>query len=205
METFLVRFKKILEDKGISQAELSKLTGIRASSISDYYNGRYMPKQDKITLLANALDVSPSWLSCVVEDEPDLSNVKNIILPQAIPVPIVGTIAADTPIFADENIEDYLYMDRSLKIDFCLRVKGDSMIDAKIYDGDIALLKKQSTVENGEIGAIIIDNEATLKKIYKTDDSLILNPCNANYEPIIVKEDSEVYIAGKLVGVIHKF
>lgn len=204
-ESFFTRFKKTLDESGLTQSQLSKITGIRASSISDYYNGRYLPKQDKITLIASALNVSPSWLSCTVPEQKDLSKVSNIILPQAVRVPVVGSIAAGSPILAEQNIEEYLYMDRSLKIDFCLKVRGDSMIDADIHDGDVALFKQQPMVENGEIGAVVIDNEATLKKIYITDDSLILNPCNPNYEPIVVKEDKDTYIAGKLIGVIHKY
>lgn len=204
-ESFFTRFKKTLDGSGLTQSQLSKITGIRASSISDYYNGRYLPKQDKITLIASALNVSPSWLSCTVPEQKDLSKVSNIILPQAVRVPVIGLIAAGTPILAEENIEDYLYMDKSLKIDFCLKVRGDSMIDAGIHDGDIALFKKQPTLENGEIGAIVIENEATLKKVYISDDSLVLQPCNKNYEPLIVKEDVNTYIAGKLVGVIHKY
>ena len=204
-ESFFTRFKKTLDESGLTQSQLSKITGIRASSISDYYNGRYLPKQDKITLIASALNVSPSWLSCTVPEQKDLSKVSNIILPQAVRVPVVGSIAAGSPILAEQNIEEYLYMDRSLKIDFCLKVRGDSMIDADIHDGDVALFKQQPMVENGEIGAVVIDNEATLKKIYITDDSLILNPCNPDYEPIVVKEDKDTYIAGKLIGVIHKY
>lgn len=204
-ESFFTRFKKTLDESGLTQSQLSKITGIRASSISDYYNGRYLPKQDKITLIASALNVSPSWLSCTVPEQKDLSKVSNIILPQAVRVPVVGSIAAGSPILAEQNIEEYLYMDRSLKIDFCLKVRGDSMIDADIHDGDVALFKQQQMVENGEIGAVVIDGEATLKKVYITDDSLILNPCNPDYEPIVVKEDKDTYIAGKLIGVIHKY
>lgn len=211
ISTISKRMQEAMEAKDIKQAELCRATGIGKSSISTYISGDYEPKQTNLYKIANALGVSIAWLSGydvpmrASEKQKDLSTVNNIILPQATKVPILGSIAAGSPILAEENIEEYLYMDRSLKIDFCLKVKGDSMIDAGIYSGDIALFKQQVMVENGEIGAVVIDGEATLKKIYITDDSLILNPCNPDYEPIVVKEDKDTYIAGKLIGVIHKY
>lgn len=201
-----LNLKKLIDEQGLTQTELSSKLKIPASTLSGYFSERSTIQAGNLQKIADYFNVEKGDIDERYKNpEPDLSNAKNIILPQAIPVPIIGSITAGTPIFADENIEEYLYLDRSLKIDFCLGVKGDSMIDAKIYDGDIALFKKQPTIENGEIGAIIIDNEATLKKVYKTDDTLILSPCNADYEPTIVKEDSEVYIAGKLIGVVRKY
>lgn len=211
ISTISKRMQEAMEAKDIKQAELCRATGIGKSSISTYISGDYEPKQTNLYKIANALGVSIAWLSGydvpmrTSEKQKDLSAVSNIILPQATKVPILGSIAAGSPILAEENIEEYLYMDRSLKIDFCLKVKGDSMIDAGIYSGDIALFKHQQMVENGEIGAVVIDNEATLKKIYITEDTLVLSPCNSDYEPIVVKEGVNTYIAGKLIGVIHKY
>ena len=107
VETFHTRFKKVLDESGITQTELSRLTGIRASSISDYYNGKYTPKQDKVTLIANALNISPSWLYCAISED----TIENRPLPENLKpitkvnrIPIVGSIAAGTPILATENI-----------------------------------------------------------------------------------------------------
>lgn len=117
-------------------------------------------------------------------------------------IPLIGQIACGLPILAEENIEDYFTIDDRIHADFCLRAKGDSMIDEGINDGDIVFIKKQNTLENGEIGAVVIENEATLKRFYKSNNRLILQPANANYEPIIL-ESGEIHIAGKLVAILN--
>ena len=208
MESFYTRFKKAFDESGMSQTELSRRTGIRASSISDYYNGKYTPKQDKVTLLAEALNVSPSWLYCTTEenqseDRPLPSNL--IPITKVNRIPVVGTIAAGTPITATENIESYIILNDEYKADFALRIKGDSMIDAGINDGDLALIIKDRPIDNGDIYAVLIDGDATLKKVYKNDDYLTLQPCNSKYQPIMVKEEDEPYIVGKLSGIVRKY
>lgn len=208
MESFYTRFKKVFDESGMSQTELAKITGIRASSISDYYNGKYIPKQDKVTLLANALNVSPSWLYCTTGDETseEYPLPDNLIpIKKVNKIPIVGTIAAGTPILATENIESYLLLDQEYKADFALRVKGDSMVDAGINDGDVALIVKNKPIDNGEIYAVMIDESATLKKIYRHEDCLTLQACNSKYEPIVVREEDNPYIIGKLTGIVRKY
>ena len=198
--------KRLTESMGLTQAELSAKVNIPASTLSGYFAERSTISAGNLQKLSDFFGVKKGDIDeRYREDDIDLSKINNIILPHAVRVPLIGQIAAGTPILAEENIEDFLYMDRSLKIDFCLKVKGDSMIDANIFDGDIALFKKQPDLENGEIGAVVIGEEATLKKVYKTENSLILNACNENYAPIVVKEDEPSYIAGKLIGVIHKY
>lgn len=120
-------------------------------------------------------------------------------------IPIIGTIAAGTPILAEENIEDYFVIDNRVNADFGLRVKGDSMINADIFDGDVAFIRKQPTLENGEIGAILLENEATLKRFSKTENSVILqaeNPSITDWPRVYT--DGNISILGKLVGVYSK-
>lgn len=120
-------------------------------------------------------------------------------------IPIVGTIAAGTPILAEENIEDYFVIDNRVKADFGLKVKGDSMINANIFDGDIVFIRQQPTLENGEIGAILLDDEATLKRFSKKENSVILqaeNPSMTDWPRIYT--DGNIRILGKLVGVYSK-
>lgn len=94
-------------------------------------------------------------------------------------------------------------LDKNLpEADFCLKAKGDSMIDMGIHEGDLVFLRQQPMVENGEVGAVLIDNEATLKKIYINEHEIILQPCNRNYPPIVVKT-GDIKIMGKLVGYYH--
>ena len=122
-------------------------------------------------------------------------------------VPIVGSIAAGAPIMAVENIEGSIVLDRGLfKGDdlFSLRVKGESMKNAGILDGDIAIIHKQASVNNGEIAAVIIENDATLKRFERRHDKVVLKAENPEFSDIVLNSDREVLIAGKLMGVMRK-
>lgn len=125
-----------------------------------------------------------------------------------IKIPLVGRVAAGLPIFADENIEEYLTFPKSMipanseQEIFALRVTGDSMIDAKINDGDIAIIRKTSVANNGDIVVALIDDEATLKYFYKEKDQIRLEPANPKYKPIITKN---AMIIGKLIGLYRAF
>ena len=125
------------------------------------------------------------------------------------PIPIVGRVRAGEPILAVENVEGYLNLDRSLVSSgdvFLLRVQGDSMIDAHIQDGDFALVKPQPNAENGEIVVALIEDEATIKRIFKKRDLIRLEPANPKMEPIIVKKgEKKIIIVGKVVGIFRKF
>jgi len=127
---------------------------------------------------------------------------------QIVPVPIVGRVKAGEPILAIENIEGYINLDRNFLSSedvFLLRVQGNSMIDAHIQDGDFALVKPQHNAENGEIIVALIDDEATIKRIFRKRDLIRLEPANPNTEPIIVKKgEKKVTIVGKVVGIFRK-
>lgn len=117
-------------------------------------------------------------------------------------LPLLGEIAAGTPILAEQNIEDYFSIDTRIKADFALRIKGDSMINAGIYENDIVFIHKQNALENGEIGAILIEDEATLKRFYFDNGNVILQAENDNLKPRVYKEGS-LRILGKLVAVLN--
>jgi repressor LexA len=125
-----------------------------------------------------------------------------------VSIPIVGSVRAGEPILAIENIEGYVNLDRSLvsaEDVFLLRVQGDSMIEAHIQDGDFALVKPQPNAENGEIVVALIDDEATIKRIFKRRDLIRLEPANSRMEPIVVKKgEKKVSIVGKVVGIFRK-
>lgn len=215
--TFQERITLALAEKSITQAELARKTGIWASAISDYKKGKYEAKQDKLSMLAKALNVSETWLmgydvpkerpvidlDAIINRHPDLHPLRQIRN-----VPILGTIACGTPIWADENFEGYVGIDpMHMDGEFALICKGDSMIDANIHSGDIVLMKKTSDVEDGKIAAVLIEDEATLKKVYKKENLLVLQPCNSNYSPIVYSydeaEDKGVQILGECVGIYH--
>ena len=125
-----------------------------------------------------------------------------------IEVPIVGRVAAGTPILAVQNLEGTVTIDRDFlacRSDvFALRVKGDSMINAGIFDGDLIFARQQKTAERGEIIVAQVDNEATVKYYHPLADHVELRPANPRYRPIIVKKDKDFTIAGKLIGVMRK-
>ncbi len=129
-------------------------------------------------------------------------------LTHILPVPIVGRVRAGEPILAIENIEGYINLDRTFIASedvFLLRVEGDSMIDAHIQDGDFALVKPQPNAENGEIVVALIEDEATIKRIFHRRDLIRLDPANPKMEPIVVKKgEKKVTIVGKVVGIFRK-
>jgi len=127
---------------------------------------------------------------------------------QILSLPVVGNVRAGEPILAVENIESYIHFDRGLVPSedvFLLRVQGESMIEAHIQDGDFALVKPQPKAENGEIVVALIEDEATIKKIFYKRDLIRLEPANSSMEPIVVKRgEKRVVIVGKVVGIFRK-
>lgn len=122
-----------------------------------------------------------------------------------ISIPLLGRIAAGSPILAEENVEEYLTFPESMFTNgeyFALNVKGDSMIEGGILDGDIAIIKKQNTAGNGEIIAALLEDEATLKIFSKTGNAIKLVPMNSAYKPI---ECRELSILGKLAAVFRRY
>jgi repressor LexA len=127
-------------------------------------------------------------------------------LPEAREIPIVGRVRAGAPILAEENIDGFLPVANDLargKETFALKVKGDSMIEDGIFDGDLVIIRQQHTAENRDIVCALIENEATLKRFERKGNQIILKPANRNYDPIVVSK-GEFRILGKAVGVIRK-
>ena len=157
---------------------------------------------DVLTPLAEALRTTPAYLMGW-DDSAQAPTPSNIIpMPETRKIPLVGTIACGEPILAEENIEEYVSIPKDLAGDFALRCKGDSMINARIFDGDIVYIRSQDTVENGESAAVLIDNEATLKRVKLYDDHITLEPENPMYKPLSYwgEEMNEVRILGKAVA-----
>lgn len=187
-----------LDKLDLTQTEFAREMGYPETTVSNWFNKNTYPRPDKIQEIANYFGVRRIDLT-ESSDEPQ-TPLKN-----AQSIPIIGTIAAGTPIFADENIDDYFYIDNSVRCDFGLRVKGDSMINADIFDGDIVFIRQQPTLENGEIGAILLDDEATLKRFTMSADSVILqaeNPSMTDWPRVYTS--GNIRILGKLVGVYSK-
>lgn len=201
------RIKNRRQELGMSVEELADILNKNKATIYRYENGDIgKVPYDILEPLSEALDVSIGYLlgsEDTIENRPLPENLKPITKVNRIP--IVGSIAAGKPILATENIESYLILNQEYKADFALKIMGDSMIDVGINDGDLALIIKDRPISNGEIYAVLVDGEATLKKVYKNDDYLTLQPCNSKYEPIVVKEEDNPYIVGKLSGIVRKY
>ena len=196
-----LNIKKRRETLGITQEELAKKMGYKSrSTINKIEAGINDVSNSKIQKFADALETSALYLMGLSDNE--RQNIENIIpMPETMEIPLVGTIACGTPILAEENISEYVPSPCYSKADFALRCQGDSMINARIYDGDIVYIRKQSTVDNGEIAAVLVGEEATLKRVYIYPNKIVLNPENPIYEPMVYtnEELNNVQILGKAV------
>ena len=208
MPKFSERLRQLRTECGISQQALANSLGdISKSSINMYERGEREPGLEMLEAIADFFNVDMDFLL-------GKSNIPNkaragavlpdniIPMPEMRKIPLIGCIACGAPILADEHIEDYIDIPKHIHADFALTCKGDSMINARIFDGDIVYIRKQDTVENGEIAAVLIEDEATLKRVRLFDDHISLEPENPQYRPIVYWGDemNSVRILGKAVA-----
>lgn len=199
------RLREIREENLMTIRELADAIGLSEATLSRYENGLIEPKRTTVSMLAKMFGVNPAWL-IGYEGAPKYLESGPTEKYECIPVPIIGKIAAGLPILAQENYEGYALAPYDRRVDFCLRVKGDSMINARIFDGDLVFIRSQPDVENGEIAAVVIDDEATLKRVYKSNGTLILRAENPKYLDIVFtgKDCKNVRIIGKAVFFISE-
>ena len=200
------KIKSLRKEQRMTLLELAEAIGTSKQTIHRYENGiiTNIP-HEKIALIAKALGTSPSALMGWDSDDTFSVSVLGGSSPVMIKkLPILGDIACGEPIYADESHESFAIADGSLDADFCLRAHGDSMIGARIYDGDIVFIRSQESVDNGEIAAVIINDEATLKRVYfyPEESKLILSPENPRYAPLVYINDEldRIKILGKAVA-----
>lgn len=196
------RIKLRRKELNLSADDIAKVLEVSRSTVFRYEKGdiEKLPI-DILEPLAKILQTTPSYLMGW-EDKLN-NNYENIIpVPDMNEIPLVGSIACGSPILAEENIEEHINIPKQINADFALQCKGDSMINARIFDGDIVYIKNQPDVDNGEIAAVLIENEATLKRVYKYTDKLVLQPENPAYEPLVYVgyELQQIRIIGKAVA-----
>ena len=163
------RIKQRREELGVSVDELAKRLGKHRATIYRYESNEIANLPTSVLEpLAIALDTTPAALMGWKDDSQteNILNIDNIFPVETKKIPLLGNIACGEPIFADEQFEFYVMVGTEIKADFCLRAKGDSMIGARIDDGDIVFIRKQEMVEDGEIAAVLIGDETTLKRVY---------------------------------------
>lgn len=202
------RIKELRKLNKLSQKELSSEIGVAQSTLSTWENGVFEPDAQTLVVLANKFNVSIDYLLGKEKDTSfNLNEMSNIITFENFKkIPIIGTIACGEPILAEENFEGYTHIEDVVNADFGLRCKGDSM-SPKFFDGDIVLIRQQPMVENGQIAAVIIDNEATLKRVYIDQDKIVLNPENLSFAPLVYQGEqmNTVRIIGLAVGYTRLF
>ena len=120
-------------------------------------------------------------------------------------VPLIGAIACGSPILAEENIEEYVDLPKHIRADFALTCRGDSMIGADIHDGDVVYIRQQAQVRSGQIAAVLIDDEATLKRVYLNGETVVLQPENPSYAPLVFSgpDAAALRILGLAVAFTH--
>ena len=209
MATLYDRIKSRRTELGLTVEELAHKMGYKdKSSISKIENGKADIPQSKIAAFADALQTTPAYLMGWEEQpEPKKPTIPPGFepMPKMKKIPLIGAIACGEPITAEQNIEKMVDVPENIRCDFSLTCHGDSMVDAGIHDKDVVYIRIQPEVENGEIAAVHIDGEATLKRVYYNPGTLTLMPANPAYAPMIYtgSQLEEVHIEGKAVGWTH--
>ena len=209
MATLYDRIKSRRTELGLTVEELAHKMGYKdKSSISKIENGKADIPQSKIAAFADALQTTPAYLMGWEEQpEPKKPTIPPGFepMPKMKKIPLIGSIACGEPITAEQNIEKMVDVPEYIRCDFSLTCHGDSMVDAGIHDKDVVYIRIQPEVENGEIAAVRIDGEATLKRVYYNPGTLTLMPANPAYAPMIYtgSQLEEVHIEGKAVGWTH--
>lgn len=212
MKIYVERIKSLRKERGLSQDQLAAMLGVSRSAVGMYETGKREPDFEICEAIADIFNVDMDYLIGRSSIERKTSFSCGIPsgfepVPQMQKVPLIGNIACGQPITAEENLEGYVDAPAMKQIDFALTCHGDSMIDAGIYDGDIVYIRKQPEVENGQIAAVRIGSEATLKRVYyyPEEGKIILQAANAAYPPMSYsgEELNEISIEGLLIGFTH--
>lgn len=214
MATFAERLRSLRQEKGWSQQRLADELKLSKSSVNMYERGEREPGFETMESIADLFNVDMNYLYGRTDIKIADPIVRNDTptpqkpippgfrpLPEMVQVPLIGTIACGTPITAEQNVERMVCVPSKWRSTFTLTCKGDSM-EPRIHDGDLVAIRSQPNVENGEIAAVRIDGEATLKHVYLHDSFIELRPENPAFNSIILsREDmNNVVIEGKAVG-----
>ena len=199
------RIKDLRVSQNLTLEQVANEVGVGKSTVRKWETGMIANmRRDKIASLAKALHTTPAYLMGWIDEPHREITVDNLFRIETKKFPLLGNIACGEPIMANEEVDLYVEAGANIQADFCLKAKGDSMIGARIYDGDIVFIRKQEMVNNGEIAAVIIDDEATLKRVnyYPEKNLLILKAENSNYEDLVYTGEQldHIIILGKAVA-----
>lgn len=194
---------QLKDEKQLSISEIARRVNMAKSAVSRYFNRTREFPLNRVDDFAKAFNVSSEYILGIDFDKP----LNMVFVDEIVEIPVLGSIAAGIPILAEQNIEEYMPIVKSMTpsgTSIALNIKGDSMAPG-IPDGSQVIIRLQPDVEDGEIAAVQVngDTEATLKRIKRQDGLLILIPDNSEYEPIVVTKDIPARIIGKAVKVIY--
>ena len=203
------RIKSLRKSKGYNMRQMASALNLPYTTYVNYEKGAREPNSEQLILISKYFGVSIDYLMGRTDVPFTEETSENIFekypniqpIPEMRKVPLLGAIACGEPIYREED--EWISLPNDIKADFCLRCQGDSMIDARINDGDIVFIKSCPEVENGQIAAVSIDNEVTLKRVfyYPEKSRLVLYPENKAYEPFVYmnEELNDVRILGRAV------
>ncbi len=196
--------KRLRESHGLTQVQLAEIAGVTDKAVSTWENDMKTPRMGALQKIADYFGIAKSD---IIEDAKvtygDFSH------PDILPVttrriPLLGTIACGEPILAEADVDTFAVVGKAVECDFALRCKGDSMIGARIFDGDLVFIRKQDYVDDGSIAVVLLDDEATLKRVYHLADGRVeLRAENPTFKSIIVGGEGETRtcrILGKAVA-----
>ena len=194
--------KKLRESKKKTLTQMSQEIGIGRGTINNYEVGRTEPSIANLEKLSNYFGVSIDKLLGIKDEETEIQPIdswKNI--------PIIGNIACGSPILANENIDGFQAIPSNLVPQdnvFGLKCKGDSM-EPTIKNGALVIIHQQPTIEDNEIAAVLINDSATLKRVKHVDNTILLLPDNQKYSPIVLNENDDNRILGKMILQINQY
>ena len=187
-----------------TQKEVADAISVSPQTFNTWTQGIALPRMGKIQALANYFNINKSDLLDKHDFDLSFPNIPNIYPIELKRFPLLGEIACGEPRFASEDRESYVEASTDIQADFCLKARGDSMINARIQDGDIVFIREQPSVYNGEIAAVVIDDEATLKRVfyYPEKNLFILKAENPKYDDLVYSKSEldNIRILGKAIA-----
>jgi len=196
------QLKILRKQKGLYQKDVATFLGVDRTTYVKYENGVSEPDNDTLVKLAELFNVSVDYL--LGRETNDIYTAIGAMPVKKIKLPVLGNVACGEPIYANEELDGYVYINEDIGADFCLHAHGDSMVNARIFDGDTLFVKKQDMVDDGEIAVVLIEDEATVKRVYydRENNTITLMPENPAYKPMRYngEELNNIRILGKVIA-----
>lgn len=203
-QIFSNNLRRLIDVSGKTQKDVADAIGVSQQIMNVWARGKAIPRMGKIQRLADYFGVEKSDLIDEKPEAPSIPDYSNIFPLQRKRVPLLGEIACGEPIFCNEDRESYIAAGTDVKADFCLKARGDSMVGARILDGDLVFIQRDAPLEAGQIYAVAIDDEATLKRVYYDEAAQVLQLLSENprYPPMIYSGEKldHVHILGRAIA-----